>query len=345
VGGASGWHPAYVLVHRGAALVAATVAFIKEHSYGEYVFDWAWAGWAQRIGIDYYPKLVVAAPMTPATGPRILTAAGADRRTLVPMVAEAVQELATAAGCSSVHWLFCREAEQGELVGLGFEPRLGIQFHWRNRNYRSFDEFLAVLKSRKRKQVRKEREGARASIDELRWLSAPELSAHQLDALDGYYRATVRAHGGHDYLRPGFFHHLAETAGDTMQMVEVVKGGESIAAALFFETPAALYGRYWGARCFVEKLHFETAYYSGIERAIARGLPLFEAGAQGEHKLLRGFSPALTYSAHWIRDGRLRHAVARFLQREREAVVAQIAQYQELEPYSTTGSWHDDRHG
>ena len=333
IGRRSGWRPVYLLAEAGGALVGAVAAFIKAHSYGEYIFDWAWAGAAERAGLDYYPKLVVAAPITPATGRRILIAPGADRPAVTRALAAAVRAVADDAGCSSIHWLFCTEDEQAALAGLGFAPRASFQYHWHNRGYRTFDDFLAALASRKRKQLRKERARVHAAIDGLTWIPGGELTTAQLDRVDRWYRTTVEEHGGHDYLRPGFFHRVAAELPDLTWVAEVAVGGRPAAGALFFETPHGLYGRYWGSDVELDCLHFETAYYAGIERCIARGLPLFEAGAQGDHKLVRGFAPSPTYSAHWLRHPGLAEAIGDFLAREQRAVAQRMAELAAYGPY------------
>jgi predicted N-acyltransferase len=331
IGKRTGWTPVYLLAEQGGALVGAVAAFVKTHSYGEYIFDWGWASAAQRAGIRYYPKLVVAAPATPATGTRILLARPEAR---APLLA-AVRQLADDTDCSSIHWLFCTQQEQAVLADAGYFARDTFQFHWKNRGYQTFDDFLGQLKSRKRKQLRKERAKAQAAIERLTWVEAP--SQEQLDDLDRFYRTTTDNHGGRDYLRPGFFHALAKHLPEAMRMVEVIVEGRRIAGALFLETEAALYGRYWGADTHVDLLHFETAYYAGIERAIVRGIPLFEAGAQGEHKLLRGFEPSPTYSAHWVRHPGLAAAVADFCEREAGAMQHELAEMAKYGPYHASG--------
>jgi uncharacterized protein len=341
IGARSGWAPVYLLAEQGGAVIGAVAAFVKNHSYGEYIFDWGWANAAGRAGLDYSPKLVIAAPMTPATGNRILLAPGADPDLTTAALAAAVRAIATEAECSSIHWLFCTADEQRRLAAFGFIARASYQFHWRNRGYASWDDFLAALKSRKRKQLRKERERARAAIDELVWVDGAALTTEQLDDLDRFYRSTTDQHGGRDYLRPGFFHAVARTCPDVVRVAEVHAGGKRIAGALFFETAAALYGRYWGATQHVDLLHFETAYYAGIERCIARGLPLFEAGAQGEHKLLRGFEPVPTYSAHWLANPGLRAAITDYCAREAAGVAAQIEGMREYLPYRSEGGDDD----
>ena len=330
----SGWRGVYLLAEAGDTLVGAVPAFVKDHSYGEYIFDWGWASASQRAGIPYYPKLVVAAPHTPATGKRMLIAPGIDPEPIREVLASAVRRVADETECTSIHWLFCTEEEQASLARLGFSARATYQFHWHNRGYATFDDFLGQLKSRKRKQLRKERSKAQAAVDRIFWVRGDEMTEPMLDDLDRFYRSTTDNHGGRDYLRPGFFHACAKSLPE-MRVVFVEKDGKRIAGALFFETAQGLYGRYWGTDASVDLLHFETAYYAGIDRAIAQKLPLFEAGAQGEHKLVRGFEPAPTYSAHWLRHPGLAGAIDEHLARERVAVAAEIEQLASYGPYRT----------
>jgi len=332
----SGWTSVYLLAEVDGVLVGGVAAFIKVHSYGEYIFDWGWANAASRSGIDYYPKLVIAAPATPATGPRILLAPGlgaAAAGIIRAALFAGVRAVADDTGCSSIHWLFCTAEEQAQLAAAGFFPRASYQFHWKNHGYQTFDDFLGALTSRKRKQLRKERARAQAAIEKLAWVSGRDLDPARLEDLDRFYRATTDNHGGRDYLRPQFFHVLAQSMPEAMQMVEVTAFGKRVAGALFLETDQALYGRYWGSDVHIDLLHFETAYYAGIDRAIARHLPLFEAGAQGEHKLLRGFEPSPTYSAHWIRHPGLAAAIEDYTQREAVAVANEIAELAKVGPY------------
>ncbi|MFT3691688.1 MAG: peptidogalycan biosysnthesis protein [Kofleriaceae bacterium] len=339
----SGWTGVYVLVERGKQLVGAVPAYIKPHSYGEYIFDWGWANAAARNGIEYYPKLVIAAPATPATGKRLLIAHGEERGPIVEALLAAVKTIADDAECSSIHFLFCTADEHEELAEHGFFGRTTMQFHWHNQGYGSYDDFLATMKSRKRKQLRKEHERAKAAVDGIVWKRGDELSQAELDELDRFYRNTTDNHGGRDYLRPSFFHRCAKYVPE-MRMVQVTAGGKHIAGALFFETEQALYGRYWGAEpgTHVDLLHFETAYYQGIERAIEKKLPLFEAGAQGEHKLVRGFRPSPTYSAHWIRHQGLSAAIEDHCRREAEAMEAEMAEMSKYLPYRTEGGGDED---
>lgn len=336
VGASSGWDPHYLLVHgelpaaqgtspeRGErVLLGAVAAYVKDHSYGEYIFDFHWARASINAGIPYYPKLVIAAPATPATGRRILLHPSLDeagREAVTAKLIAGVRELADETGCMSTHWLFTTEREREQLVAAGFAGRDSYQFHWHNHGYASFDEFLARMTSRRRKQIKKERSRARAAVDAIHFVPGVELDAKQLAALERFYRRTTNAYGGRQYLRSGFFRSLIELAPERVRFLEVVRRGKTIAGALFLETEQALYGRYWGCDEEIEFLHFEAAYYAGIERCIERGLPLFEAGAQGEHKLLRGFVPVICHSAHQLRHPGLDRGVREFLREEARAV-------------------------
>ncbi len=329
---------------RRSRLVGAVVTFLKTHSYGEYIFDWAWARAAAGAGIRYYPKLVIAAPITPATGRRLLLAADLDdttRTRVTQGLLAGVREIADDTKASSIHWLFVTPEERETLVSAGYLGRTTFQFHWRNDDYADFDAFLDRMTSRKRKQIRKERAKARAGIDEIVMRSGSELGPEQLDAMDRFYRTTVERHGGMDYLRPGFFDALVELAPEMVRFADVRKDGETVAGALFLESASGLYGRYWGSDVEAPMLHFETAYYVGIEHCIQRGIPLFEAGAQGEHKLLRGFLPAATHSVHWFRHEGLRDGVARFLRQEERAVTQQMAELAHYGPFKSEGSDED----
>lgn len=343
IGKGSGWHPFYLLAETvaegdgpdegGQRLIGAVAAFVKSHSYGEYIFDWSWAGASERAGIPYYPKLVVAAPVTPATGSRVLLAPNADADTVTSALVAGVKVLADETECSSIHWLFTTYSEQQRLAELGFAPRVTYQFHWHNHAYETFDDFLGQLKSRKRKQLRKERRRALEAVDGVDFVPGGDLSAGDIERLDRFYRNTTFAHGGMDYLRPGFFHALVEHLPERTLFARARRGSSTIAGALYLETEHGLYGRYWGCSSQAEFLHFEVAYYAGIERCIERGIPLFEAGAQGEHKLLRGFVPNETYSAHWIREPRLREAIFMHLEQDALETRNRMKRLAEYGPY------------
>ncbi len=337
IGERSGWIPLYFLVEEVCEpqnkLLGAAAGYIKTDSYGEYIFDWAWANAAQRAQIPYYPKLVFAAPVSPVTGNRVLLAEGADPDLVTRAVLAAAEEVATAAECSSIHWLFCTRSESERLGDLGFARRPTFQYHWQNRGYETFDDFLAELSSRRRKQIRKERRRARAAIDSLEFLGGGDFDDPVLDELDQFYRQNVADHGGFDYLRPGFFHALVDYDPEILLYGRAVKDGVGVGGAIFLETEHALYGRYWGCDDRIEFLHFEVAYYAGIERCIERKTPLFEAGAQGSHKLLRGFEPNRTYSCHAIRHPDLDRAIRAFCQQEALTIGEQMAHQAAFGPY------------
>ena len=361
VGARAGWDPHYLLVQgslpnaprtdsparsdspnqSGTAkdrptLLGAVAAYVKDHSYGEYIFDFHWARASMSAGIPYYPKLVIAAPATPATGRRILLHPSLDsaaREAVAARLIAGVRELADETNCGSIHWLFTTQEERDQLVAAGFAARASYQFHWHNRGYACFDDFLAQLTSRKRKQIRKERQRARAAVDSVRFIPGPEIDSKQLAALQRFYTRTCNLYGGRAYLRPNFFARLLELAPERVRFLEAARGSASVAGALFFETEQGLYGRYWGCDETIEFLHFEASYYAGIERSIELGLPLFEAGAQGEHKLLRGFEPALCHSAHSLRHPGLDRGVRDFLREEAAAVMQHLRELDSYGPY------------
>ena len=337
VGGGSGWLARYVIARCAGVVVGAIPAYLKAHSYGEYIFDWSWASGAQRAGLRYYPKLVVAVPMTPASGQRILLrpddSADAREEILAGML-EGLMELAAQERVSSIHWLFCSAAERSRLEARGFLGRTTFQFHWDNRGYEDFSGFVGELRSRKRKQILKERRRAAESFSALQFVEGAEMTSEDLTALDRFYRGTVRERGGIAYLEPGFFETLRELAPDRLRFCRVLDPqGSLFAGALYLETPGGLYGRYWG--CDVQRpfLHFEAAYYAGIERCIARKIPRFEAGAQGEHKLLRGFLPAKTHSCHWFAHPGLSRAISAAICEEEIVTSHRMSQLADFGPF------------
>lgn len=351
VGPGTGWEPWHVLVEEvatptaGAAadaprLVGAVPCYRKTHSYGEYIFDFGWARAAMQAGVAYYPKLVVAAPATPATGRRLLVAPGlppAERQAVIAALVQGVQGVADALACSSVHWLFCGADEHAALAEAGHAPRASFQFHWNNRaggGYADFDEFLDALASRKRKQIRKERRRALDAVDgPVELVPAADWTADDVRRLEGFYRRTCMMHGNEGYLTPELFELLPRMMPRRARFARVRQGGQVVAGALYFQSEHALYGRYWGCAREIPFLHFEVAYYAGIEHCIRERLPLFEAGAQGEHKLLRGFLPAPTYSNHWLRHPGLREGVERFLRSEARELRPYMEQLARWSPY------------
>ena len=342
VGPRAGIVPRLVLVRDGERLVGAVPLYLKSNSYGEFIFDWAWANGAQRAGIRYYPKLVAAIPFTPATGRRLLIAPGVDVNEVRARLLAGVRTVADEERVSSVHFLFCTEDEADWLAEHDFARRLSMQFHWHNREgkpYASYDDFLGEMKSRHRKQLRHEREVATSHGLPLRTLTGTELDADTWRALRAFYDANANKHGAHHYLTPKFFDRIQATYGHRLVATLAFRGDTPIAGTINFEKGRHLYGRYWG--CLEDNelpmLHFELCYHRLIERAIERGYTRFEAGAQGEHKLKRGLTPSLTYSAHLILHPELRAAVNDFIGREAEAVLAEIRAYAELSPFRASG--------
>ena len=319
IGGHSGWEPRYFTLHDARGLVAAVPAFVKMHSYGEFVFDFAWAQAYARVGGHYYPKLTIAVPFTPATSPRLLIRPDADpgcaRRLLENVQAYAVEE-----SLSSVHALFLDEPARRACAAQGWLLRRDCQFHWINRGYASFEDYLASFTAEKRKKTRRERRRVAESGIRFETRFGADLDRRLLDRVYALHRDTFRRHGHEPYLTRAFFGEIAQTLGEEFMVKVALHGSETVAAAVFFWCPEALFGRYWGAAADYHSLHFETCYHQGIEFCIERGIARFEPGTQGEHKVSRGFEPALTWSAHFIRDARLRQAIGAYLEREGESV-------------------------
>ncbi len=337
VGEATAWQPRYVIMERKGTLVGAVPLFIKWDSYGEFIFDWQWAQAFQRSGIPYYPKGVVAAPFTPAAGPRILLAdpAVASNPADAAAMIGFMNEFSAAEGLSGIHALFCTEAEQRLLGEQGYAPRLTHQFHWINQGYQTFEDYLGALRSKKRKQIRRERESVLNSGVEIEVFSGEALREEHLEAMWKLYVANAQRAWGQMYLNRATFDLLLEYCRHTLLLVMARAGDEWIGGSLCFVKGPNLYGRYWGATCFVPNLHFECCYYRLIEHAIEQRLELFEAGAQGEHKFLRGFVASPTYSAHRIEHPGARRAIEGFLDEERRHGAETIAGYNRVSPVKT----------
>ena len=327
----SGWQPCHLLLKRNRNPVAVLPLYLKSHSYGEYVFDWSWADAWRRHGLNYYPKLVTAIPFTPATGPRMGIAPGEDPHILIPVLVDAVQQFAGARQISSWHLLF-PEPEMAERLGkAGLSTRLASQFHWFNRGYRSFDEFLAGFNSRKRKSLRRERRRVAEQGVELVRLEGPDITAEHWDCFYRFYQLTYAKRSGHGgYLSREFFHLIGRALPEHCLMILARQGGEAVAGALCFRDRDSLYGRYWGCEKELDCLHFEACYYQGIEYCIEKGLHCFDPGAQGEHKIQRGFEPTITRSCHWIANPDFAEAIEDFARRECshiESYLEQAASY------------------
>ena len=331
VGSGTGWTPAPILVEDdGGHLVAAAPAYLKTHSQGEYVFDHGWADAWERAGGAYYPKLQVAVPFTPVPGPRLL--GSRPQQLLAAIEAVTVQN-----GISSAHMTFPEDRDLAEAEQRGWLIRHGIQYHWFNRGYRDFDDFLDRLTSRRRKTIRKERAAAREGL-EFRTLTGAEIGTAEWESMWRFYQDTGSRKWGRPYLTREFFDRIGEAMGDRLLLFLACRGGLPIAGALNVIGPGALYGRYWGAVEEVRFLHFELSYYQAIEWAISNGLSSVQAGAQGEHKVRRGYEPVITGSAHFIPDPGFRHAVADFLEQEREAIAAEAGWLASELPYRSSES-------
>jgi predicted N-acyltransferase len=318
VGPGSGWQPQPLLVRENERLVAACPLYVKGNSEGEFVFDWSWADAAERAGIRYYPKLLVGVPFTPVTGARFLVARGEDRRRWIPRLSAALRELCVRHEFSGVHVNFCRKDETEPLADSEYLLRLGIQYHWRNRDYRSFDDYLSAFRSKKRNQIKRERRALREQGIDVETFAGSDIGDEHFDAMFRCYLATVAAHyWGRQYLNQRFFELLRERFQHRLCFVVARCGEEILAGTVNVVKDDAFYGRYWGALRPSRHLHFNVCYYAAIEFCIARGLARFEPGAGGDYKWLRGFEATPTYSLHYLGEPRLAEAVARFLASER----------------------------
>lgn len=336
VGRGTGWQPRYLTAHLGQEMIAVAPLYAKSHSQGEYIFDFNWAHAYESAGGRYYPKLQIAVPFTPATGRRLLVKPGYEATGQAALVQGAVQ-IADDNGLSSLHITFCREDEVPAGEAMGLMHRVSQQFHWLNDGYGSFDDFLASLSSRKRKNIRKERTQARGFGGEIVSLTGEALRDEHWDHFWRFYQDTGARKWGSPYLTRDFFRQVQESMRDDVLLVLAVRDGHPVAGALNFIGRDTLYGRYWGCTDHHPFLHFELCYYQAIDAAIARGLDRVEAGAQGEHKLARGYLPKQTHSLHWMRDPGFSRAIRQYLKAEAEAVE------EEIEVLTAYGPFRRDR--
>lgn len=325
----TGWTPRYFTLWLGAELVGALPLYLKAHSYGEYVFDWGWAHAYERSGLRYYPKLLSAIPFTPIEGPRLLAA---DEVTRARLLAEALL-LARREQVSSLHCLFLRVNEVATARDQGMLIRTGVQFHWMNSGYVRFDDFLRQLSHDKRKKIKQERRKARDYGLRFEWLDGHRASEADWRFFTHCYNQTYREHQSAPYLSLNFFLRIAASRPEHIFLVMVYDGDRRVASALNFRDGKRLYGRYWGSVVHLPGLHFEACYYQAIEFCIAEGIEVFEGGAQGEHKMARGFMPVKTFSAHWLAHPQFTRAVDDFLSREREGVERYVAELGERSPF------------
>jgi hypothetical protein len=332
VGKGTGWQPRHLAVHAGGEVVAVAPLYVKSHSHGEYIFDWSWANAWERAGGSYYPKLQLAVPFTPVTGRRFLCRPGHEELGRAALVQAAVR-IAEDNGLSSVHVTFCTagEAEAGEAMGL--LRRASEQFHWEDEGYGSFEGFLAALSSRKRKAIRRERAEAQGFGGEIVALTGEALEPRHWDAMWRFYQNTGARKWGSPYLTRAFFDIAAREMNDDILLILALRGDRPVAGAMNLIGRDTLFGRYWGAVERIPMMHFELCYYQAIDWALAHGLTRVEAGAQGEHKIARGYRPVMCHSLHWIGDPQFRKAIADYLDRERKAVGQEIEVLTSLGPF------------
>lgn len=329
VGGKTGWHSRYFCLKHDGKLEGVIPFYEKHHSYGEYVFDWAWANAYHQHGLEYYPKLLAATPFTPVTGNRLLASSAQARLALL----KGLQQLRELELYSSTHLLFATEEETKTLETAGFLVRQNVQFHWKNQDYRHFDDFLANLSAKKSKNIRAERRKVREAGVHFKRKVGAEITAEDWRFFTQCYDNTYHQHHSTPYLNLGFFQEIGATMHDQVMLICAYRNDTVIAAALFLFNQERLYGRYWGCTEYIPCLHFETAYYQALEFCIERGILWFEGGAQGEHKMARGFMPHTMYSAHYLREPAFYDAVANFLKHEKNGVSEYIDELHEHTPF------------
>ncbi len=326
---ATGWQPFHVTVHEAEGnsrtLVAVMPLYLKTNSYGEYVFDWSWANAYQSHGLHYYPKFVTAVPFTPSVGSRLFMRTGLDETRIVTLIRSGIEQQAGLLQASSWHVLFPLKEQYDTLAAAGLMCRTGCQFRWYNKDYQDFGHFLESLNSRKRKNIRKERSKVKEAGVTFTRIEGDNIDAAMWRRFYTYYQSTYMVRGMKGYLNLDFFEHLTKYMPDQIFINVARADGQDIAAALFFKNNSTLFGRYWGSKQDYQFLHFETCYYQGIDYAIEHQLQSFDSGAQGEHKIQRGFEPTLTYSNHWIKEERFAQAIKKFLDEEQK----HISQYRE----------------
>ncbi len=320
VGDHWGWLPHHLALYDGERLLGAVPMYLKYNSYGELVFDWNWADAYRRAGLNYYPKLVVAVPYSPVTGPRLLIAADVERQAIADCLIDEAIQLGKQLNLSTLHWLFPDQRDAQRLQAHGLLQRTDVQFHWHNHHYRDFDDFLATFNAEKRKKLKRERRRVQEQEVEIEVLDGHQATGEHWQLFHRFYCSTFDKRGGHPTLNEPFFRHLGEVMPENVVLMLARHQGRYVAGALSLRSSDTLYGRHWGCEQAFHSLHFELCYYRGIDYCISHGLSRFEPGAQGEHKVARGFEPVTTCSAHWIADAGFARAIGDYLQRERPAI-------------------------
>lgn len=333
-----GWQASHIGIYQDnsqTTLIAAMPCYIKQHSYGEYIFDWAWADAHHRHGLEYYPKLSNSVPFTPATGERWLIDNKQDKTTLSDALISKALTLTKSQNLSSFHSLFLTQDQYQQLGNHGLLQRHSSQFHWQNKDYQTFDDFLSAMNSKKRKNIKRERRRISDTNITFKWLSGDELNSDNARLMYQFYSRTITRYGAQSYLNSSFFDYLANSFNRQTLFLFAYHEQQVIAGGLYFKSDDTLYGRYWGALADFHSVHFETCYYQAIEWCIKHKFSRFEAGAQGEHKLARGLEPTTTYSAHWIEHPEFRRAIAEFIQQEQDHVENYAQTMQSHSPFKT----------
>ena len=333
VGPGTGWTPAPITLSDERGLAAAVPAYVKAHSFGEFVFDFAWAQAYAQHGLAYYPKLVLGVPFTPATAPRLLIRPDLDPVSTRVALIDAIQQFASQRGFSSIHGLFIDDADRAAFETAGWLARSDVQFHWHNRGYRDYEHFLEGFTTKFRKNARRERRRIAEAGIHCETLLGPDIDQATADEICDLHRITFHRHGHESYLNGQFFRALPAALGEQFMVKRARRGAETVAVSVFYWHDSALYGRYWGAREHHDSLHFELCYHQGIDFCIERGIARFEPGTGGDHKISRGFVPAQTRSMHWIVDPRFRDAIADYLRREGSQVERYADEVERHVPY------------
>ena len=333
VGEQWGWLPHHLALYDDERLIGAVPMYLKYNSYGELVFDWAWAEAYQRAGLKYYPKLVVGVPYSPVTGPRLLIADDTDREQVADTLITQVLKLAREMNVSSLHWLFPSSEDMRRLEQQGLMRRTGTQFHWHNQGYRTFDDLLATFSAQKRKKLKRERRRVTEQGIQIELLDGHSATSEHWRVFHEFYRSTFDKRGGYPTLSEAFFRHLGQSMPESLVLMLATYEGRYVAGALSLRSSDTLYGRHWGCEEDFHSLHFELCYYQGLDYCIANGLQRFEPGAQGEHKVGRGFEPVPTWSAHWLANPAFSRAVADYLVHEQRAMEDYMQELSEHLPY------------
>lgn len=332
-----GWLPHHLVLYEKERLVGAVPMYLKYNSYGELVFDWSWADAYQRAGLSYYPKLVVAVPYSPVSGPRLLISHDCNREKVADTLIKQALSLAEELKVSSLHWLFPHSEDMDRLERHGMMRRTGTQFHWHNQGYKSFDDFLATFSSQKRKKLKRERRRVAEQEIKIEVLDGHQAAAEHWHIFHDFYRSTYDKLGGYPTLTEKFFLHLGKTLPDHIVLALAMHQGQYVAGALSLRSSDTLYGRHWGCAEEFHSLHFELCYYQGLEYCIRHNLQRFEPGAQGEHKVGRGFEPVLTWSAHWLSHPNFKRAIADYLAHEQGAMEDYMKTLSDHLPFKKNG--------